>query len=333
MIRHISRLSVAALLATAMAGPAFAQTAPPAVTPDQTGEDLVNALHAVFGEHHARAVHAKGTVLEGTFTPTKTASSLSKAPIFAARSLPAIIRFSDFTGLPDIPDASNDASPRGMAIKIKPPGSDEFDIVCHNFNGFPVATGDEFAALLRSIAASGPGVAHPTPLDQFLEAHPIAKTFLTTQKPPPVSYATTTYYGVNALTYTNENGAAVNIRYRLVPGAGEHYLTLPEMKTKGRNYLIEEIGQRVAKGPVTFDLYAQIANKGDAIANPAIAWPESRRRVKLGTITITKLAADQEKADKENVFLPGTPHPGIDVADPMLTLRNDAYVVSASQRQ
>ena len=29
--------------------------------------DMVDALHSAFGDHHSRAVHAKGIILEGTF--------------------------------------------------------------------------------------------------------------------------------------------------------------------------------------------------------------------------------------------------------------------------
>jgi catalase len=40
---------------------------------------LVRDIHAIFGEHHARAVHAKGVVLSATFEPTEQARQLSRA--------------------------------------------------------------------------------------------------------------------------------------------------------------------------------------------------------------------------------------------------------------
>ena len=46
-----------------------------------TPAQLVDALNAVFGKQtDNRAVHAKGVVLEGKFTPSPEAASLSKAP-------------------------------------------------------------------------------------------------------------------------------------------------------------------------------------------------------------------------------------------------------------
>jgi catalase len=42
---------------------------------------LVDALNAVFGKQtDNRAAYAKGVVLEGKFTPSPDAASLSKAP-------------------------------------------------------------------------------------------------------------------------------------------------------------------------------------------------------------------------------------------------------------
>jgi catalase len=326
-IRSKTLLSAAALFLASMA----AYAAEP-IPPNQTPQDLVNALRSAFGEHHARAVHAKGILLEGTFTATKAARTLSKEPIFNGVTMPVVARFSDFTGIPDIPDNIGDANPRGFAFKVKTKGG-AVDVVSHSFNGFPVATGDEFAAFLRAVGASGPSVPHPTPIEQFLGDHPIAKAFLTSQKPPPVSYATTAYFGVNSFRYTDAKDKPTYVRYRFVPRAGEHYLTPDALKATGPNYLREEIAQRLAKTPVVFDWYAQIAGKDDAIENPSIAWPASRKLVKIGTITITKVADDQDAIDKQTLFLPGEVHPGIAPADPMLTLRNNAYPISFKGRQ
>jgi hypothetical protein len=78
---------------------------------------LVEDFHAASGNRHARAVHAKGVILEGTFQPSPEALALATATVFTApRKM--TVRFSDFTGLPDIPDASGDANPRGSAVKF-----------------------------------------------------------------------------------------------------------------------------------------------------------------------------------------------------------------------
>lgn len=294
---------------------------------------LVNDLHTAFGAHHARAVHAKGVILEGSFTPTGEARALCTAAIFASGAIPVTVRFSDFTGLPEIPDTAAEANPRGFAIKLRPGDGPPMDIVAHSFNGFPVATASEFGMLMRAIGASGPDAAKPTALDQFLAAHPIAKTFLTTQKPPPASYATTAYYGVNSLKFLAPGNDHAFVRYRFVPAAGEHELDAATLRAKGPNYLIEEIATRVAAAPVRFDWFAQIAAPGDTVDDPSKAWPETRKLVRLGTISIARMAPDQPAEDKSLLFMPGRMPSGIEIADPMLAARDAAYPISFGERQ
>jgi catalase len=298
----------------------------------EDGARLVDDLRAVFGKHHARAVHAKGVILEGNFAPAEAARALSKAALFAGTIVPVTIRFSDFPGIPDIPDNIGEASPRGLGIKFRAGGDADMDVVTINFNGFPTATADEFGVLLRAIASSGPGAAKPTELDKFLESHPIAKTFLTTQNPPPISYATTTYFGVNSVAFVDAKNERHFLRYRFVPEAGEHYLDEATRKSMGPNYLSEEIAKRIV-APIRFDWYAQLAGPGDKIEDPSIAWPGSRTLVKLGTISVEHIAPNQAIADKSLLFMAGTFPNGIEAADPMLAVRNAAYAVSFGERQ
>ncbi|QYE36945.1 catalase family peroxidase [Polymorphobacter sp. PAMC 29334] len=304
----------------------------PATAQDDLPAKLVSDLHSAFGEHQARAVHAKGIVLTGNFTPDAGARSLSKAAIFT-RPIAVTVRFSDFTGIPNIPDADPNASPRGMAIKFGPADDATIDIVAHGFNGFPVKTAAEFGELFHAVGTSGPGVAKPTPLDRFLGTHPIAATFLTTQKPAPESYATNAYFGVNAFSFTDAKGHANAVRYRFVPAAGEHYLDTAALKQRAPGYLATEIAKRVKAGPIRFDWFAQVAAPGDKIDDPSIAWPDARRLIKLGTITITKLSTDQARDDKRLIFLPNNVPAGIAPADPMIAVRSAAYPISFGERQ
>jgi catalase len=88
----------------------------------------------------------------------------------------------------------------------------------------------------------------------------------------------------------------------------------------------------LATGPVSFDWFAQIATKGDAIDDPSVAWPDGRKLVKLGTITLTRVVTDPG-ADGKLLFLPANMPDGIEAADPMLKIRNEAYPISFRHRQ
>ncbi|MGO4222805.1 catalase family peroxidase [Lysobacter sp. TAF61] len=294
---------------------------------------MVDALHTAFGDHHVRAVHAKGVMVTGTFTPSREASSLSKGSLFREHSVPVLVRFSDFTGIPDIPDTDGHANPRGMAIKFKLADGSSMDVVSHSFNGFPTATAAEFRELLIAIGSSGPDAAKPTALDTFLQSHPVAKTFLTTQKPLAQSYLSLSYFGVNAFQFTNASGAKAYVRYRLIPVAGEAFLSRQAIAAAGPDYLSKELPGHLGKGAVQYRWQAQIAAPGDVIDNPSVAWPEDRKLVELGTIRIEAMAPDEARLDRSTVFLPLNVPDGIVAADPMLTIRHGAYPISFAHRQ
>jgi catalase len=326
---RIATLNNAALVLLALAAllpgrPSAAQDVDPA--------ELVQDIHAIFGDHHQRAVHAKGVVLDASFEPSDEARKLSKAAVFAGK-IAATVRLSDTTGLPAIPDADPNASPHGMAIKFKLEDGSEMDLVSHSFNGFPAANAKDFGDFLKAAAASGPRAAKPTPIEKYVAAHPNAVPFLTKQNPPPESFATTTYFGVNAFALVDAAGKKTIVRYRLVPAAGDRYLDAAASAAKGPNYLMEEIAERVAKAPVVFDWFAQIAQSGDDPKDPSTPWPEDRQLVRLGSLSITGMAADQEGLSKSLLFLPNNVPDGIEPVDPMIEVRSEAYPISFSERQ
>jgi catalase len=295
---------------------------------------LVEALNKLAGGPHPgfRANHAKGVLVSGTFTPAKTAPSLSKAPHFA-KSVPVLVRFSDTTGVPTIPDASPDASPHGMAIRFKLPDGGSTDIVSISANGFPVGTPQDFLALLTAISKSGPGVPKPTPVEQFLGSHPVAAKFVSTPRPPPQSFATLAFYGVNAFKFTNAKGVSRFARYQILPLAGEHPLAAADAAKADPNYLIDELPKRIAAGPVKYRLVAQLAKEGDVTNDATAVWPPGREIIELGLISLTATEKDQAKEQKALLYNPLSLPNGIEASDdPILAARPPAYAVSFTQR-
>jgi catalase len=295
---------------------------------------LVDALNKLAGGPHPgfRANHAKGILVTGTFTPAKTATALSKAPHFATR-VPVLVRFSDGTGVPNIPDANPNTSPHGMAIRFKLPGGASTDIVSISANSFPVATPEDFLALLTAIAGSGPGVPKPTPVEQFLGSHPATARFVSTPRPPPESFATLAFYGVNAFKFTNAKGVSRFARYQILPLAGEHALAADQVEKASPDYLMDELPRRIAAGPVKFRLLAQVARDGDSTNDPTAIWPADRETIELGVITLTATEKEQVAAQKALLYNPLSLVPGIEPSsDPILAARPAAYAVSFAQR-
>jgi catalase len=298
----------------------------PAQTPSSVA--LVDSLNGVFGKQtDGRAIQAKGIVLLGEFVSSKTAASLSKAAHLNGQHICVTVRFFDFAGIPAVSDTDGLATPRGIAVKFALPNGTQTDIVARSFNGFPTKTAEQFRELMIALG-SGAGKPPPTPADTFMAAHPIAKSFFDHLPPPPSSYATVAHYGVNSFRFSNAKGQSRFGRYQIVPTAGIHYLSKDDVTRADPNYLSTEIKLRVVAAPATFTLQAQLAEPGDVIDDPSVAWPDSRPIVQLGEIRITRVDAQSDAAQRQLMFSPAAVIDGIEPADPMVAARNAAYAVS-----
>jgi catalase len=296
-------------------------------------EQTVDAMNKLWGQHAGmRANHAKGVVVEGSFTPTKEAAALSKAVLFKGGTIPVTVRFSDSTGLPDLPDGSAGANPHGMSVKFHLPDGNEVDIVENSLKFFPVATGEEFRDLLRAIAESGPNAAKPTKLDTFVGSHPAVPGAFGSVA-TPVSFARETYNGVDAFVFIDAAGKRQPFRFEVVPFEGVEHLSPADAEKRKPDFLMEELPTRLAAGSVKFHLMAQLAEPGDQTKDPSKPWPDDRKLADLGTITLTKAVADSATAQKALLFLPGNLTDGIEPSDdPLIDARNQAYAVSFGRR-
>ena len=303
--------------------------------PGSLPEQIVDAMNAIFGKHPGfRSAHAKGVVCTGEFTPAASASGLSKAPHLRGGPVRATVRFSDSTGLPDVPDGAAGASPHGMAVRFHLPGGGSTDIVTNAYNGFAVANGEDFLALLRAVAESGKDAPKPTPIERFLAAHPKAMKAVTAPKPTPASFATEPYFGVNAFQFINADGKARYGRYQLRPEAGSSFLSAEESSKKPPNFLIDELGDRLAKGPATFRLVVQLAAEGDPVDDATAVWPDDRPVVELGVLAVTGKVADSDAAQRALGYDPLRLVEGIEASDdPLLELRRAVYAVSRRRRK
>ena len=104
-------------------------------------EQIVNAFQNLFGKHPGQRVnHAKGIVAEGSFKASPEAAGLTRAVHFQPGTCPVTVRFSNATGIPNIPDGDPNANPHGMAIKFRLPDGSDTDMVINSLHFFPVAT-------------------------------------------------------------------------------------------------------------------------------------------------------------------------------------------------
>jgi catalase len=298
-------------------------------------QELLQQFDAIFGLNPGfRPAHAKGTMLTGTFTPTAAAASLSKAPHIVRESTPVTVRFSNSTGVPLIPDNDPNANPRGFAVRFNLAEHVHTDIVSHSTDGFPTHTGQEFLEFLKALATSDPANLKGSPLEVFLGAHPKALAFVQAPKPAPSSFARESYFGVTAMKFTNKDGVSRFGRYRIVSEAGVEHLDDAATAAKGANYLFDEIAERIAKGPVKYKVLVQVANEGDVVDDATVHWPEDRKLLELGTISLAVPVADDAHEQKQIIFDPIPRVEGIEPSDdPLLELRAAIYLLSGRRRR
>lgn len=303
----------------------------------QLANNLIAAFDAAFGVHPGkRPAHAKGILLKGEFTPAKEALALTRAPHLLSGTLPAVARFSNSTGLPALPDNHPRADPRGFAIRFYLADRVHTDIISHAANGFPTKNGDDFLAFLRAAGASDPSrnPPSPTPLEQFLAAHPETAAFLQTPKPTPSSFAREQYFGVTAFEFTNSEGVKRFGRYHIVPEAGIEHLDAAAAAAQSPDFLHAEIRRRIQSGPVRFAIKVQVANPGDVVNDPTHAWPEDRPLAPFGTLTLNDVHPADEAEQKQIIFDPIPRVDGIEPSDdPLLELRAAVYLISGRRRR
>jgi catalase len=292
---------------------------------------IVDLANKVDGVHPGyRAFHAKGVVVEGSFKASPEAARLSRAILFNGSTIPVTARFSDGSGMPTVPDGSP-AMPRGIAIKYHLPGGAITDMVTNSFKFFPVGTGEDFRDLLQAITESPPDAPHPNKVEQFFGSHPNAPKAIGSL-PIPDSFADEEYHGIDAFIFVNKSGRRQAVRYLIVPQKLVHIM--PEEAAKQPpDYLFDDLAKRIAQKPLVFHLKAQLAEPGDQTKDASQPWPDDRKVVDLGVLTLTKVVPNSAEAEKKLLFVPTNLTAGIELSDdPLPGVRAAAYGVSFGRR-
>ena len=296
-------------------------------------QQILDAFDQLQGVHPGfRPAHAKGLMCSGVFTPSAEAAKLTRAPHSTRPSTPVTVRYSDSTGLQNIPD--NDparSGPRGIAVRFHLDDHLHTDIIAHSFDGFPVRTGEEFLEFLRAAAAFGAG--RPETMGAFLAAHPNAKRFVEAPKPIPTSFAREAFFAGTAFKFTNSSGAIRHGRFRIRPDTGTEYLSNEAAAAKSPNFLFDELGPRLAREAVKLGIFVQMAESGDDVADASTTWPANRMEIPFGSITLAAHVDDQVPERRKIIFDPLPRVEGIDACDPLTQVRADIYLLSGRRRR
>jgi catalase len=300
-------------------------------------EEIVDALNAVNGSHPGhRAVHAKGTVCRGGFTATREARKLSRAAHLQGEPVESTVRFSNASGNPKTSDA-NPIAGRGMAVKFHLPDGEATDIVSVPLLVFMVRNPEDFLELTRTrIPDPETGQPDAEKMGAFLGEHPETAKALELGLPklaPTTSFATSGYNALHAFGLVGADGETTWGRYGLRPLEGERYLSEEEVAAAGRDYLQEEIRERLSGGSARFALEFTLAAEGDPLDDPTAVWEGDREVLTLGELEVNEVVEDPETPREPLVFDPMRLTDGIEPSDDkILAARPKAYAVSIERR-
>jgi catalase len=248
---------------------------------------------------------------------------------------------------------------RGMATRFHLNDNAATDLIAMTLDGFFVPTTRDFikftlAARQRPVVKQSPWqkildmlqlkqpLRDPYPgqtasgdagtLD-YANAHPFAQlaVFQAGTIGAPTSYVRAAYHAVHTFFVLGPDGVRRPVRFAWKPVAG--VCNTDPTRSPVDDYLQEELKTRLKQWPARFLLMMTIGEMGDALDDPTIPWPAKRVRVVMGTLTLTKVAENQQAAAEHISFNPWRLVKGIEPSgDPILRARRDAYENSRERR-
>ena len=272
--------------------------------------------------------HAKGICFTGTFEANGAGSELSYAQAFVRGQYPVLGRFNLGTPDPNAPDAT--VRVRGMGLQISTPDGQEWRSAMINAPVFPVSTPQAFYELLLASASKAPDA-----MKTFAAAHPEIGAFGAWAGTGPWtgSYAEERYNGLNSFIVANSSGTEKTVRWSLLPAAQPVAVSPDELAKRGPNFLEQEIAEQIHGGPLRWTMAVTVANPGDPTADPSKAWPDDRRTVEVGTLTVEKIEAERDGPCRDINFDPTVLPAGIRTSDdPFPAARSSAYAKSYDRR-
>jgi catalase len=298
-----------------------------------TPASIVDALQAMAGASpKARASFARGQCVRGTYIPSDRAEEITKSRTFTRPSR-VMARFS-VDGSPR-GSGTDDLTLHGFSFRL---GDAEHrsDILTQSAPVHYARTLDQMLAFLKvrlpgrdgrldlekikAFSASNPETLHQA---RYIAAHP-----------PAPGHAGTTYWAVHAFPATNSIGETRFIKFKVVPVSSRDALTGDDARAESTDILDGGLERRIAAGDIRFSLMALLGSPDDPTMDVTIRWPDedNREAVRLGTIVITAIEADE--ACDVSRFDPANLADGIGrPPDEIFAARCAAYAISLARRR
>jgi catalase len=300
-----------------------------------TQDRMMAAFQDAYGTHVGfRRNHAKGVCVTGWFESSGHATTLSKAAVFRAGRVPVVGRFAFAGGAPFQSDTP--VTVRSMALRFLPPGGEEWRTGMNNIPVFPVNSARGFYEQLLAFAPD-PATGKPDPVKTkaFMAAHPETVRAISLIKKREVTsgFANSTFNSLNAFRFVDAAGASTHVRWSTVPVQPLAADSAEPSAVEGKNYLFDDLIVQIAQQPRQWRLIVAIGRVDDPTNDATLPWPEGRRQIDAGTITIDQASSEDggrcTAVNYDPLVLPSGIEPS---DDPLLSARSAVYARSFTLR-
>lgn len=321
------------LLLSAVAAAAWATLNASAASVDPT--QMVDAFEATNGKFEGyRRSGAKGICATGEFVGSAEGRALSAASAFGGAAVPVIVRFSVGGANPQAPD--NTKGQRNLALQFNLPGGEVWQMGNISSPVFGASSPDQMLGRVQSLRPD-PATKAPDPVKvkAFADANPevLLQGRYFASKPVPASFGTVNYWGVHTFNFVNAKGEKQAGKWVFEPTGGQQGLSDDEAKAKGPKFLFDDLRQRVKEGKVSFLFNLELAQPGDKLDSATVPLPDGRKKVTLGTLTVTSVAEDSAGNCVNITFNPMVLPKGVEGSDDAMLLGRAApYGISLGRR-
>lgn len=299
-----------------------------------SADKLIGALEQTGGKHPGyRRNHAKGVCVMGNFVSSGNASVISRAALFAQGiTTPVTGRLAIAGGNPQAPDYA--VPVRSMALLFQLAQGEQWRTGMNAIPFFPVATVQGFYdQQVASRPDPATGKPDPEKIKELLRKHPEIVPFLSWAKQavPSSSWGSDQFNSLNAFFFVDKADNKHLVRWSMVPHLPRQPITAAERMDK--NFLQNDLQQRLASAPLKWDLIITLANAGDPAEDASKAWPANRQKINAGTLIVDRTEPQQQGACNDINYDPLILPNGITAsADPLLNGRSAAYAKSYNLR-
>ncbi|WP_043957267.1 catalase family peroxidase [Lysobacter sp. A03] len=301
-----------------------------------TSQTFVDTIEATGADHPGyRRAHSKGICVSGSFQGTSEGTALSTARAFSQTAVPVLGRMSIGGGDPHGADAS--ARVRSMALLLRTDDGQQWRMAMNSFPFFGARTTAAFLEQTRAgIPDPATGKPDPAKMAAFLAKYPQARRFQAWAKSAPWSdsWANTDYNGVHTFTFVSVAGERQPVRWSMRPHAPFVEMDKAQREQASADYLAEELERRLATGPLRWDMVVTLPEAGDALDDPSQPWPEARREITVGTLSLEQAQPQATGPCRDVNFDPLILPTGIAASDdPILAARSGVYAQSFFRRE